>query len=377
MGAFEWNASRRRKLERMIKKLVRIFKALCFCLVTVLLFNFLSTLFTPKWLENRWSPSKTAKTYYDIEDNTLNTLMVGSSVSAAAVDPMQLYKDYGISTYNMSLMTEPTMGSYYWMLEMLKNQKPKVVIMEIKTVGRKSNKEEKKARKSYDYMRWGENKIHYAKDTLRVYKSAKKWDYLFPMSMYHNRWSELESDDWDFAFGNYKANARGFCFLNKRCSDTNPEKADYKGIEIDSNKKSSYTFNKVNKKYLDKIIDKCAKEKIKLVMIKTPDTAWKTASYNYINQIAKEHKGVEYIDFNEPSIMESIGFDYGEDAEDAVHINIKGAKKVTKYLGEYISKKYKMDDARKNKRIKESFEDEFETYQLAYNNAIKTFGQEE
>ena len=89
-------------------------------------------------------------------------------------------------------------GTYYWFKEALKTQNMKLAVIEIKSAGRSSEKAEEKARKSYDYMKWGKNKIQYALDYKDFHKEADGtdeevdlWSYLFPLSLYHTRWSEL------------------------------------------------------------------------------------------------------------------------------------------------------------------------------------------
>ena len=48
------------------------------------------------------------------------------------------------------------------------------------------------------------------------------------------------------------------------------------------------------------------------------------------------------------SFAEEIHADgYSEDAADTVHVNILGAKKITKFVGQYIADNYKLTDYRK------------------------------
>ena len=91
---------------------------------------------------------------------------------------------------------------------------------ETTTVAASSEKAEEKARKSYDYMKWGKNKIQYALDYKDFHKEADGtdeevdlWSYLFPLSLYHTRWSELSYDDYDFFLGKNNSNTKGFSVL--------------------------------------------------------------------------------------------------------------------------------------------------------------------
>ena len=143
--------------------------------------NYITQLFTPKWLENRWASAKTNKTFYDLKEHTMDVGFYGSSVVAASIDPFQLYKEQGISAYNFGVMSQSMMGTYFWVKKSLKTQSPKVVCVEVKGAGRKSDKNEDKARKSYDYMQWGINKLKYAYEYHNSFPESDINEYLFPI----------------------------------------------------------------------------------------------------------------------------------------------------------------------------------------------------
>ena len=209
-------------MKRKVKILTKI---ICFCLVFAVLLSCVNSLFKPKWLEDRWQSSKTDVSFYDLDKNSTDVLFFGSSVTAAAVDPFLLYKEYGIASYNLGVISQTMSGSFFWVKEALKTQKPKVIFVEVKTLGRQSDKLETKARKSYDYMKPGINKFQYAVETVNsgrdlvgTDEEMDIWEYLFPLSLYHTRWSELSYDDYDFALGNNKSDTKGFAVLSTHSS---------------------------------------------------------------------------------------------------------------------------------------------------------------
>ena len=53
----------------MKRKLKILAKIVCFCLIFVLLLDFVNGLFKPKWLEDRWASSKTNVSFYKLEKN--------------------------------------------------------------------------------------------------------------------------------------------------------------------------------------------------------------------------------------------------------------------------------------------------------------------
>lgn len=343
-------------------KVIRIVKIICFCLIVVLMVNFLTNLFTPKWLENRWQSANTNKSFYELEEDTIDVAIMGSSVIAAAVDPFQLYEEYGISSYNLGVMQQPMLGTYCWLEEVIRTQNPKVVAVEIKTVGRVEDKNEADARKSFDYLKWGKAKLQYAIEYTNDNEEADLWEYLFPLSKYHTRWSELSYDDYDFIKGNNKSNTRGFATLTTRS-----------GIEDDGIKmnpdKVVDDYNKTNEEYLRKVIDLCNENNIEVILVKTPDTSWSTSRYNHVKAIADEYD-VEYIDFNTEEMIAQTGLDFAVDGADSVHLNIDGAKKITSWFGQYLSSNYDLTDYRKtDSKVKKIYESEMKMYKNEYEDA--------
>lgn len=359
-------------------KLVRITKIICFCMVAVLMVGGLTDLLKPKWLENRWVSAKTNKSFYELQDNSAEVVFFGASIISAAMDPFQLYEEQGISSYNLGVMSQPMIGTYYWFKEALKTQNMKLAVIEIKSAGRSSEKAEEKTRKSYDYMKWGKNKIQYALDYKDFHKEADGtdeevdlWSYLFPLSLYHTRWSELSYDDYDFFLGKNNSNTKGFSvlstqFKNSTSFDAEKEaKGKYDGFEVKSNDKE--TPNPINEEYALKLIKEAKQQGVELLFVRTPDTTWHEDQHNYIQELADKNN-IKFLDLNLKSNMDKMQFDYSEDAADTVHVNILGAKKITKFVGQYIADNYKLTDYRKtDNSIKKDFESQKSNYQAALN----------
>ena len=351
----------------MLVKISRIVKAICFCMVAVLMICGLNTLLKPKWLENRWQSSKTNLSFYEIEKDSTEVMFYGPSTLAASVNPYQLYEDFGISSYNLGVMSQPMMGTFFWFKNSLNTQHNiKVAFVEINSIAKTEEKDEAKARKSYDYMSEGKTKLQYAYEYAKTHEDADLMEYVFPLAKYHDRWSELSYDDFDFALGNNDSYTRGFCtlttyFKNMDTYDPAVEaEGGYDGFKIKSDKKKS--ANKFYLKYLKRIVKLAEENNIKLVFFKTPDASWSYKRYNLAKGLADKY-GVPYIDFNLKSLREKIGFDYSEDACDSVHSNLYGSRKVTKYIGEYLKKHYQLTDYRQtNDAIHKEFEDGLDEY---------------
>ncbi len=106
---------------------------------------------------------------------------------------------------------------------------------------------------------------------------------------------------------------------------------------------------------------------MELLFVRTPDTTWHEDQHNYIQELADKNN-IKFLDLNLKSNMDKMQFDYSEDAADTVHVNILGAKKITKFVGQYIADNYKLTDYRKtDNSIKKDFESQKSNYQAALN----------
>lgn len=407
----------------MKTKIWRIIKIVCFCMVAVLMISEIGRLLKPKWLENRWASAKTNNSFYELEDNSTDVIFFGASVISAAIDPYQLYDEHGISSYNLGVMSQPMLATYYWFKEALETQNMKLAVIEIKSAGKPSEKAEEKARKSYDYMKWGKNKVEYALEYKKIHSeeetteastevstevsienSAEKstadktteaatvkqeetkvaegeteteeevdlWSYLFPLSLYHTRWSELSYDDYDFYLGNNYSRTRGLSVLSTRFKDSSgfdaakEEKGKYDGFDVDTTEMQE--ANPTNMAYANKIIELAKEKNVQLLFVKMPDESWDVDQHNLIQKLADKNN-IKFLDFNIKSYREKIKFDYSEDAADSVHSNIAGAEKITKYMGKYLSENYKLTDYRKSDNsVKKTYESGRAEYEATIKN---------
>ena len=121
------------------------------------------------------------------------------------------------------------------------------------------------------------------------------------------------------------------------------------------------------KEYALKLIKEAKQQGVELLFVRTPDTTWHEDQHNYIQELADKNN-IKFLDLNLKSNMDKMQFDYSEDAADTVHVNILGAKKITKFVGQYIADNYKLTDYRKtDNSIKKDFESQKSNYQAALN----------
>ena len=103
-------------------------RAVCFAVVTVLLLTYVNYVMTPKHDYGICS----MMTLYQQEPDTIDVLAVGTSLMYAGINTNVLWEEYGIAAYNLCSAEQPFWVSYYTILEALKTQHPKVILLDAK-----------------------------------------------------------------------------------------------------------------------------------------------------------------------------------------------------------------------------------------------------
>ena len=130
-----------------------------------------------------------------------------------------------------------------------------------------------------------------------------------------------------------------------------------------------YSFPDICWEYLDKIADLCEENDIEFVLFKAPTISWQYPWYDewdeQIDAYAKE-RGILYI--NGIEYADAMGLDMTTDTYDkGIHLNVYGAEKCTRFLGEILSKEYSVPDKRNDSALAEAWKAVCERYYEARN----------
>ena len=111
-------------------------------------------------------------------------------------------------------------------------------------------------------------------------------------------------------------------------------------------------------KYLLLMKEYCESHGAKLVLVSSPSPKnWTYAKHNSVSDWAQEN-AVTYEDLN---LNDALGIDWASDTKDGGdHLNFDGAKKVSNYIGAWLSENYTLPDKRKNPDYKHWNEDSVE-----------------
>jgi len=327
----------------MNKKVKILLSCIITLLITVSILGHLTNL-----LERKASKAKYADFFSQKED--FNVLFFGTSHVVNGIFPMELWDDFGIVSYNLGGHSNQMATTYWTMENALDYTTPDLVVIDCLQVSTnwKTSDVFSFVHLSFDAFPLTTTKIKAIWDliddpylekavengTARVSDEPRTkigllWDY----SVYHNRWTELEMNDFETEVNLEKgAEAR-----------VNVKRAELKKIDPSEKMKPG----RVGETYLRKMIEDCQRRGIEvlLVFLPFPASSGQQKDANYIYDLAKEYN-VNYINFLDMDII-----NYQTDLYDvSSHLNPSGSTKVTHYLGEYIMSHYSVPNQKDNEK---------------------------
>ena len=269
--------------------------------------------------------------FYTYPDDSIDVILLGSSHLGVNIDTTILCNDYGIASYKLWGYTQPIWNAYYDLVESLKTQHPKVVVLE--ALGLLHNNEYYEyvnAVKNTSGMKWSKNKID---AIFASFEQDKIESAFFPIAQYHSRYSELTHKDFSYYFWDNPISDHNNQNWNAICPMGEPSETTEK---LALGEKQLTYFKKI--KYL------CDKNNIPLVVLTAPYTIpdEERARLNTVNEILTE-EGIPQLDCL--TNYEDYGIDFETDFGDtAGHLNSAGCAKLSAALGEYLKENYDLPD---------------------------------
>ena len=279
--------------------------------------------FTALVIPKRHSYGSTWGHYLEEEEDSIDVLFVGSSLTYCNIIPALFWEQTGLTAYNVTGPALTVPGEYYFLREALKTQSPSVVFVEITAAlyQRYTGHTET----MLGFLPLGENRILAA---LNEAEPEKVGGLLFPMLTYHSRWTELGKDDWKvFLHGYGKDITAGYTYLNQYRV---PEGYTIRTDPIDPEMIAR------NMEYLHRIAELCLEAGIIPVFYESP--AASIMPPEEMDEVRGELAAIDgamVVNFNDH--RDAIGAELGNDYQDALHYNAAGAEKFTRYLGQWFT----------------------------------------
>ncbi len=295
-------------------------------------------------LERKDSITKNKK-FLEQSEN-IDVYFLGSSHVINGVYPMEMYDEYGITSYNFGSHNGMIPTSYWILRNALDYHQPKVVVLDCALVEKnvKISPQFEHVHDSLDAFPLSRTKflsaIDFTKDIEAKNGIDRNGEIVFDYLIYHARWEDLKKED--FENNNslyYGANAR--VMVSRLCNE-----------DCETDSKLEYVT--LGQFYLEKIIEECQERGITVLLTYLPCaiTEDKLIAANTIYDVADKYN-VEYLNFMELNVVDSETDFY----DSFSHLNPAGAKKISHYLGACLKKKYGLEDHRNDEKYKKWNED--------------------
>lgn len=284
------------------------------------LFILLAVLSSVVWMDgdvyNVIGVQSKIKHFSKLPENTMDVLIIGDSETYSAINPLQIWKEQGITSYLCGTQAQRLCDTYNVLKASLETQKPELIIFETNCM-----------------FRYAGIKPEMADKTL--YELSQR----FSVFKYHNRWKQLFSRINVVEYEELKLehSRKGF----KLRENIVP----YTGGEWMKESDQRKDFAELAEGYMDKIYELCKEKNIEILLVTTPSPRnWSYEKHNSVSDWAKA-KDLTYLDLN--LYHKELQIDWSKDSRDGGdHMNFSGSKKITTYLSNYLNENYTLPDHR-------------------------------
>ena len=375
--------NRLQSLDTRIRKLMR---AICFCLLFVILFIFLSGAFIPRTgTTEDGMESRISKAYRGEPRDSIDTVFIGNSDIYRAISPVDLFHQTGITSAiagrpNKQLSEVP--GD---IRDILRYQNPKTIVLETDCMFSGTNPGFKKGispleaeaakvdvagqapskATNADVAGQAPSKATNApqqnifakcKALLQEGDSAflAALNYKFPLVKYHDNWKHLKLTTFLQPRGKYHFSNKGMAYANT--VKAYPFGNEY--MQLSGGKHAMLSEEKLDQ--FQKIYDLCDRNGVRLVLLTVPSAnTWNKGKSDTVKQLAKKYD-LTYYDYNRQL---PAGFNWVTDSKDGGnHLNYAGASAVTKDLAKKLTDDLTMNPTSLTKKQKQQWKKDYEHF---------------
>lgn len=263
------------------------------------------------------------------EKQDIDVLFLGTSRVLDSVLPTELWRDSGITSYNMGNSSEVLDVTEQVLRIAMETNKPKVAMIDVYYVHHALDEAWTYA---YRHMFYDEVPLSRAKvEAVRATLPRDHWlEFLMPFSLYHGRWEEILSGAAErmvecetFTLGAELRAGRTACTFTPVEGATEGELPGHDALR--------------------RITALCRENGIEPVFMMVPAPLGETEQ-RHVRSVQKisDELGVPFLDMTNLGVV-----DYAVDCYDDVgHLNPDGARKTTAYLGQWLRENYDLPDRR-------------------------------
>lgn len=387
------------RLQSLDTRMRKLMRAICFCLLFVILFVFLSGAFIPRTgTTEDGMESRISKAYRGEPRDSIDTVFIGNSDIYRAISPVDLFHQTGITSAiagrpNKQLSEVP--GD---IRDILRYQNPKTIVLETDCMFSGTNPGFKKGispleaeAAKVDVAGQAPSKATDADVTGQASSKATNADvagqtpskatnapqqnifakckallqegdsaflaalnYKFPLVKYHDNWKHLKLTTFLQPRGKYHFSNKGMAYANT--VKAYPFGNEY--MQLSGGKHAMLSEEKLDQ--FQKIYDLCDRNGIRLVLLTVPSAnTWNKGKSDTVKQLAKKYD-LTYYDYNRQL---PAGFNWVTDSKDGGnHLNYAGASAVTKDLAKKLTDDLAMNPTSLTKEQKQQWKKDYEHF---------------
>lgn len=274
-------------------------------------------------------------TFHSMPKNSLEVIGYGSSHIWRGMNPMEMYKKYGIGAYNYGCNWQVINTTELFFKDSLRTQSPKVVLIETYLVNSlRQNVNMNDAPEIYYTKAIPEfdGKRQYLKQCF-----GNDWErylsYYMPLCAFHENWVNLSRGSFLKSINSIDfSNTMGYVYTDtiSPVAIADPSTFDQQPLSDDAIA------------CLDEIVSICKENGIDIIFYTVP---WEGA-YAYGDAMKEYAEENDCVYFNLFEYIDETGINCETDFCDVGHLNNSGAIKVADFLGKYIVNHYDVTDMR-------------------------------
>lgn len=273
---------------------------------------------------------------YNMDEDLIDAVFLGSSHCYYGIYPELLWEEKGIAGFDLAVSAQDRDSAYYQLKELLKTQHPQVVVADIYGICYESHQVESNVYRNYLSMKTSWNSISHI---MSYEDQEKQKELLAKWPIVHTRYRELK--EFDFVPYEPSTIGRGSLITWNVCA-----------VDEDNSVNLCETvepLNAKNQEWVQNMIALSEEEDFELVFCLIP---WKREDEKQaILNGFKEYiqgKDIAFLDFTE--LSGELDICSATDWTDPEHLNARGAQKLTRYLGDYLTARYELPDRRGDER---------------------------
>lgn len=295
--------------------------------------------------------------FYGVEDNTLDVVFFGTSVTFSSFMPMEAWNEYGMASYDYCTNVQFENSIRHSVKEVLKTQSPRLLMIDVAPFIYQHSAGTFEEEQRNLYIKYNIDSMPYSFNRLQLIQEINReiegdlftlLYYNFDICRYHDNMPSLKQ--YNNAYNDVN---RGFAHLPKNEGEVlDPDNFIYD----DGTEKPLEGYHEVYFTDLLSYVDQLECEVVfycaPVIFLEGGAEAY--GRKNYMKRIIEE-KG--YVFWDLTTEAEAIGLDYENDFWSANHFDSLGAEKVTECLAKKIVDSYDIPDRRNDERYADWDED--------------------